>query len=557
MVDGEIGHDIALSPHVSGALELVRIIEYVVNKNIQNKMQLLTVTEERKQRKILQAAKRLRKKVQKFLNNVAASLDDVGGATGGATTTPKKQSPEQTTRSSTDDPTTHLNDISEQLYYSSMFEQTGDLPRARTAALRAYQLFFHNTSYSFQRQLGQSYEECEMLTSLVDTLSKLVRNTEVASKTARYILSQLARDGSKSEESESESTQKKINSDRDALDRYETRLTQVAGAVGADCALYLRTFLTSALHSSKSIQDQVSAANIHPATSTTSTTSTTTTTTQAAAPPDDEATEEKKGSSFYDFTTAIHAVAKTSSCALELQKSRDVHSVDKDGRTTSQILLGHDDVSLHPSEHSIQAGWGAPAMTASAEWKKFLQTHVSDERHIERVDATTMTREEFVDKYVTQGKPVMLTGLMRGWRATQRESTDDVHAGTSTAAAAAAAWSKHSLLKNFGTSIISVAPSSIVFGLQSFTASQEDEGRHWLREEITVASYVKSMEREINTKDDNKKRTQNMKRTKNTKNMKVKKILKKFLANFSRYYLYPFDRPLTFISVFLISSTFC
>ena len=78
-------------------------------------------------------------------------------------------------------------------------------------------------------------------------------------------------------------------------------------------------------------------------------------------------------------------------------------------------------------------------MTASAEWKKFLQTHVSDERHIERVDATTMTREEFVDKYVTQGKPVMLTGLMRGWRATQRESTDDVHAGTSTAAAAAAA----------------------------------------------------------------------------------------------------------------------
>ena len=84
MVDGEIGHDIALSPHVSGALELVRIIEYVVNKNIQNKMQLLTVTEERKQRKILQAAKRLRKKVQKFLNNVAASLDDVGGATGGA-----------------------------------------------------------------------------------------------------------------------------------------------------------------------------------------------------------------------------------------------------------------------------------------------------------------------------------------------------------------------------------------------------------------------------------------------------------------------------------------
>ncbi len=62
-------------------------------------------------------------------------------------------------------------------------------------------------------------------------------------------------------------------------------------------------------------------------------------------------------------------------------------------------------------------------MPTSASPPGLLETaHLTD--GLERVDGSTLTLEQFVQRYEAPRRPVMLTGLCGGWRAAQEWTPD-------------------------------------------------------------------------------------------------------------------------------------
>eukprot|EP00949_MAST-11_sp_MAST-11-sp1_P000989 g989.t1 len=97
-------------------------------------------------------------------------------------------------------------------------------------------------------------------------------------------------------------------------------------------------------------------------------------------------------------------------------------------------------------------GWASRADLNSCSFKEHILARVGSAMHIETVDADVMTREEFKEKYVKQGKPVVVQGATKNWKANLN-------------------WRKETFLRHYGEHLISVTESGSIVSFQKFDRS--------------------------------------------------------------------------------------
>mgnify|MGYP001395678220 CR=1 FL=1 len=168
-------------------------------------------------------------------------------------------------------------------------------------------------------------------------------------------------------------------------------------------------------------------------------------------------------------------------------------------------LLGYDNVSLVPSTCASVAGWNYNTFKPSQQIHTFLTQTISNHRHVEIIDASNMTSKEFYRRYVSQGKPVLLRGLMKNWTARKCGRDGDGDADSdgdgpidgdsdddATRKQNSGAWSRKNLEKKYGSHFISMSKSSEIYPLQSF--GRDKKGTAWGRKEILLSEYFHLLE---------------------------------------------------------------